>query len=110
MSGVRRHLTKPLPGSQTRAFWALALFAAVQIGDGVLTAVGVARFGSSAEANPLLVHSIHTLGPAPALAAAKLIAITGGGVLHVYSYHLVLALLTVGYVFATLIPWAFLLN
>jgi hypothetical protein len=110
MSGLRWHLTKPLPGSRTTALWALALFAAVQVADGVLTAAGVARYGSSAEANPLLVHSIELFGPGTALAGAKAIAIAGGSVLHVYSYHLVLALLTVGYVFATLIPWAFLLG
>src|SRR5262245_45289281 len=107
---VRRALSKPLPNSRTRALWALALFVAVQVADGVLTAVGVARFGSGVEANPLLVHSIETFGPGAALVGAKSVAILGGSILHVYSYNLVLAILTVGYVYVTLIPWAMLLT
>jgi hypothetical protein len=108
--GLRSSLSMRLPNSNTRAFWALALFVAVQIGDGVLTAVGIGRFGPSIEANPLLVHSIVTFGSAPALLTAKAVAIVAGGLLHAHSYHLVLALLTVAYVFATLIPWAILLG
>ncbi len=99
-----------LPNSNTRAFWALALFIAVQVADGVLTAVGIGRFGTTIEANPLLVRSMVTLGSAPALLLAKGVAIVAGTLLHVHSYHLVLALLTVAYVFATLIPWAILLG
>ena len=106
---AHRRLSKPLPNSRTNALWALGLFVAVQVADGILTAVGVARFGVSVEANPLLVHSIQTMGPSAALVAAKSVAIVGGAVLHLHSYHLVLALLTVGYVFATLLPWAMLL-
>jgi len=98
-----------LPGSSLPAITALALFVFVQVADGVLTAVGVSRFGPAVEANPLLVHSIQAYGAGSALVAAKAVAILGGGVLHAYSYYLVLAVLTVGYVFATLIPWAFLL-
>jgi hypothetical protein len=107
---ARLSLSKPLPNSRTNALWALGLFVAVQVADGVMTAVGVARFGLGVEANPLLVHSIHTMGTSAALVAAKSVAIVGGAVLHLYSYHLVLALLTVGYVFATLLPWAVLLG
>jgi hypothetical protein len=102
--------SRRLPNSNTRAFWALALFVAVQVADGVLTAVGIGRFGPSIEANPLLVHSIVTLGSTPALLMAKAVAILAGTLLHVHSYHLVLALLTVTYVFATLIPWVILLG
>jgi hypothetical protein len=102
--------SRRLPDTDTRAFLALALFIAVQVGDGVLTAVGIGRFGPSIEANPLLVHSILALGYAPALVLAKGVAIVAGTLLHVHSYHLVLALLTVAYVFATLIPWAILLG
>jgi hypothetical protein len=109
-AGLRSSLSRRLPNSNTRAFWALALFVAVQIADGVLTAVGIGRFGPSIEANPLLVHSMVTFGSAPALLMAKAVAIVAGGLLHAHSYHLVLALLTVAYVFATLIPWAILLG
>lgn len=108
--GFQAGLSRRLPNSNTRAFWALALFIAVQVADGVLTAVGVSRFGLDIEANPLLVRSMLLLGPAPALLGAKSVAILAGGLLHIYSYHLVLALLTVAYVFATLLPWTVLLN
>jgi hypothetical protein len=107
---ARLCLSKPLPNSRTNALWTLGLFIAVQVADGILTAVGVARFGLGVEANPLLVHSIETVGASTALVAAKSIAIVSGSVLHLYSYHLALVLLTVAYVFATLLPWAMLLG
>jgi hypothetical protein len=106
----RLRLTDRLPHSQTRALWALALFVAVQVADGVLTSLGIARFGVGVEANPLLIQSMSVFGCGPALAMAKAVAIAGGGVLHLYSYHLVLAVLTVGYVFATVLPWALILG
>ena len=104
------HFAKTLPNSKTRAIWALALFAAVQVADGVLTSLGVARFGIAVEANPLLVRSMIAFGSGSVLLAAKSIAILGGSVLHAYSYHLLLAVLTVSYVFATVLPWALLLG
>lgn len=108
--GALRHLAKTLPNSKTRAIWTLALFAAVQVADGVLTSLGIARFGMGVEANPLLVRSMVAFGSGSVLLAAKSIAILGGSVLHTYSYHLLLAVLTVGYVFATVLPWALLLG
>ena len=110
LGGAHSILEKKLPNSNTRAFWALALFVSVQIADGVLTQVGIGRFGTAIEANPILVRSILLLGSVPALCAAKSIAIVAGALLHTYSYHLVLAVLTVAYVFATVLPWALLLN
>jgi hypothetical protein len=109
-AGSRLGLSATLPNSDTRAYWALALFVAVQIADGVLTAVGIGRFGPTIEANPILVHSIQAFGSGPALLGAKSVAILAGSLLHAHSYHLVLTLLTVAYVFATLIPWAILLG
>jgi hypothetical protein len=109
MTAALPRLSKPLPNSKTNALWALALFIAVQIADGVLTLAGIARFGTGVEGNPVLVYSIQIFGSGVSLLCAKAVAIAGGSVLHVYSYHLVLAILTVGYVFATLIPWALLL-
>lgn len=105
-----RIFTQRLPDSNTHAFWALALFVSVQIADGILTAVGIGRFGAGIEANPILVRSMMAVGSTPALCAAKSIAIGAGTLLHAYSYHLVLAVLTVAYVFATILPWTLLLN
>ena len=108
--GALWHLAKTLPNSKTHAIWTLALFAAVQVADGVLTSLGIARFGMGVEANPLLVRSMVAFGSGSVLLAAKSIAILGGSVLHTYSYHLLLAVLTVGYVFATVLPWALILG
>ena len=44
------------------------------------------------------------------LVGAKIVAILGGSVLHVYGYDLVLAGLTAAYVFATVLPWSLLLG
>jgi len=99
-----------LPNSSTRAYWPLALFVAVQIADGVLTSTGVARYGTGVEANPLLVHSMISYGSWTTLVGAKIVAILGGSVLHVYGYDLVLAGLTAAYVFATVLPWSLLLG
>jgi len=105
---LRIHAT--LPNSRTHAYWALALFIAVQLADGILTSIGVARYGTGVEANPLLVHSMLSYGSWTTLVAAKIVAILGGSVLHVYAYDLVLATLTAGYVFATVLPWSLLLS
>ena len=99
-----------LPNSRTHACLAFALFVAVQIADGILTAIGVARYGAGVEANPLLVHSMLSYGSWTTLLAAKVVAILGGSLLHVYAYDLVLAGLTAGYVFATVLPWSLLLS
>jgi hypothetical protein len=103
-------LDATLPNSRTHACWALALFVAVQFADGVLTSIGVAQYGTGVEANPLLVHSMVTYGSWTTLVAAKCVAVLGGSVLHMYAYDLVLAVLTAGYVFATVLPWSLLLG
>jgi hypothetical protein len=103
-------LDATLPNTRTHACWTFALFVAVQLADGILTSIGVARFGTGVEANPLLVHSMAAYGSWTTLAAAKIVAVLGGSVLHVYAYDLVLASLTAGYVFATVLPWSLLLG
>lgn len=95
-----------LPGSRTRGVSSLALFGAVQIADAVLTSAGMARFGPAIEANPILLFYVCTFGVAGTLIVAKLVAIAGAALLHAYSYHLVLAILTVTYVFGAIVPWA----
>jgi hypothetical protein len=112
LMGLAGHLRlrETLPNSRTHAFWILALFAAVQLADGTLTALGISRYGIGVEANPLLVRSMLAFGSGGTLLLAKIVAILGGSVLHKYSYDLVLVLLTVGYVFATVLPWSLLLG
>jgi uncharacterized protein DUF5658 len=101
--------TLTLPGSATRGISAVALFAAVQMADGILTLTGVARFGLSVESNPILSLSIMAVGAGTALSIAKVAAVMLAIVLHGTRSHLVLALLTVFYVFVAVLPWTWLL-
>ena len=99
-------LTSTLPGSRTRALWLLALFAAIQLADGMMTTSGVARFGVDVEGNPLLRFYAASLGIGLALTAAKVFAVGCATVLYVRAQHLALSLLTLGYVMVALVPWA----
>ena len=98
-----------LPGSTTRGIAAVALFAAVQFADAILTAEGVARFGLGMESNPVIALSIGAVGAGTTLSIAKMIAVAGAVGLHSLRCHLVLALLTVFYVFVAVLPWTSLL-
>lgn len=107
---VRTSFTLTLPGSRCRAFWALALFVAVQLADGTQTYMGILRFGPGVEANPLLALCAGIFGTSAALFVAKGVAIIGGATLHVLSQHLILVALTVACVFGAIVPWAMVLS
>jgi hypothetical protein len=107
---VRSSFSLTLPGSQSRAFWSLLLFVAVQLADGALTYMGILRFGPAIEANPLLSFCAAVFGASSALVVAKTVAIIGGTTLHVFSQHFVLAALTVTCVFGAIVPWAMVLS
>lgn len=98
-----------LPGSSTRAILAFALFAAVQLSDGVLTHVGVGQFGITAEANPVIGMTMKMFGVTAALTGWKLFAVFAGAVLHCTECYLTLAILTLMSVVAATIPWAWIL-
>ena len=98
-----------LPGTQTRALWTLALFAAIQLADGALTAAGIAQFGPHIEGNPLIDLAAQSIGVGGAIVGAKVLAVFFGTVLYLQARHLALALLTVGYVVAAIVPWMFVL-
>ena len=98
-----------LPVSPARDPAPFALFAAVQIADACATAAGVAQFGPTIEANPVLHVFMATFGVTAALLMWKIVAIAGGVVLHVNARYLALAVLTVCYVFAAILPWAWVL-
>jgi hypothetical protein len=95
-----------LPGSETRALAIVALFVAIQAADFVLTLNGLSRFGIDMEANPLLAASIRMCGAGVTLLTAKMIAIGLATMLNAVRAHLALAILTVLYVFAALVPWS----
>jgi hypothetical protein len=81
------------------------LFVIAQVADGVLTYAAVQHFGVAAEANPLLVSWMLLIGPAPALAGAKLLAGACGFVLYVCGVHRVLLALTILYSIVAVGPW-----
>jgi hypothetical protein len=107
---MRVFLEQRLPVSRTHASAAFALFIAVQIADACSTAAGIAHFGASIEGNPLLLLCMSTFGVTTALIVWKGVAILAGGILHACSRHLALAALTVFYVFAAVLPWAWVLS
>jgi hypothetical protein len=104
-----RGSVETLPGSQTRVLWALALFAAIQLADGVMTTSGIAKYGASIEGNPLLRFVAASAGFGMTLLVAKLAAITFAALLQRQEMHLTLAVLTVAYVAAAILPWTFVL-
>lgn len=106
----RLSLSTPLSPAQERAAWVLILFAAIQVFDGVMTAAGAAQYGSSIEANPLLAFLFGVVGTAATLVGVKLFAIGCATLLHVLAKPRALAILTVVYVFAALLPWTFVLT
>lgn len=103
-------VTVTLPGSNTRGISALALFAAVQVADGILTLVGISRYGPAMEFNPMLSLSITALGPGTALSIMKVGAVALATILHGTRSHLALAILTVFYVFFAVLPWVWVLS
>lgn len=95
-----------LPRSRTRAIYLLALFAGVQLADGVATLAGVGRFGPSVEANPILASAIVIFGAVPTLLTAKLIGILLGAVIYARAQYLVMAILLLVYVLGAIDAWA----
>ncbi len=83
----------------------IVLFFLSQALDGALTYVGVSLLGRDVEGNPLLRWLMGAAGHGPALALAKLSAAGFGIVLHLASVHRAVALLTVLYVSAAVVPW-----
>jgi hypothetical protein len=98
--------------SQTASFGnaVIIAFFLAQALDGALTYVGVSTLGRSIEGNPLLFWLMGAAGHGPALALAKLSAAGFGIVLHLASVHRAVAVLTVLYVAAAVMPWLAVLS
>jgi hypothetical protein len=103
------YLNRPLTPASRFGDCALVLFLVAQVLDGGLTYLGVATFGRSVEANPLLNWLMHTVGDGPALAVAKLVAGGCGIALYLTAVHKIVALLTAFYLAAAILPWASIL-
>lgn len=84
---------------------AIILFFLAQALDGGLTYIGVTTLGRDLEGNPLLHWLMGTTGHVPALALAKLSAAGFGIILHLASVHRAVALLTLLYLSAAIVPW-----
>jgi hypothetical protein len=80
-------------------------FVLIQCLDGVFTYLGVRIWGPDIEANPLISSAIAAGGVVAGLGGAKLVAIGFGILLHLRRVHNIVALLTVIYLAAAILPW-----
>jgi hypothetical protein len=85
---------------------AVLVFVIVQCLDGVFTYLGWHIWGPSIEANPLVSSAMSIAGVGPGLAAAKLIAVSLGVLLHLRRVHFVVAALSALYIAVAILPWA----
>jgi len=87
---------------------AVIIFLIVQALDGALTYLGVHIWGPAIEANPIVSSAVSMAGVGTGLAGAKLVAVAFGIALHLRGVHHVIALLTVFYIAAAILPWTLL--
>lgn len=85
---------------------AVLTFLVVQALDGVLTYIGIARWGPGIEANPIVSSAVAYAGAGAGLTATKLVAAGCGILLHVRRVHTLVAFLTALYIAAAILPWA----
>lgn len=87
---------------------------AFQIMDGILTSIGVSRFGSDIEGNPLLRSLIELFGHIPVLTSIKIIAVFFVFILAVNSRYIpwitsALRAICYVYFFTAIVPWTYIL-
>ena len=97
-----------------RAFAFGSFLCLLQAADGWLTSVGMARFGTSMEGNPLLRALMEQLGHVPALTIVKLLAIVVVVLLTIQAKRKpwvgnAMGALSCIYVFLAIVPWTYLL-
>lgn len=83
----------------------ILLFLLAQGADGALTYFGVRTLGLGMEGNPLLLALMVTIGAAPTVFGAKVMAAMLGISLHLIGVHRIVAALTAFYVFGAVLPW-----
>lgn len=88
---------------------AVISFMLVQYLDGFYTYAGFSIWGLNIEANPLIRGAVGMVGPGTGLAAAKLVAIGFGMLLHLRGIHTAVAILTAVYLVLSIVPWTALL-
>ncbi len=80
-------------------------FLVVQVLDGVFTYLGVSLWGPAVEANPLISSAVMFAGLGTGVFGAKAIAIGLGIALHLRRVHNLVAMLTLVYLAAAILPW-----
>ena len=80
-------------------------FLLMQCLDAVFTYLGVAQWGQTIEANPLISLAMSSAGVVGALGIAKGVAIGFGMLLHLRRVHTLVALLTAIYFALAIVPW-----
>lgn len=88
---------------------AVVVFLLAQYLDGILTYLGVMRFGVGIEANPLLASLMVSLGSGGAIVTAKVTAGVLGMALHLGRVHHAVAALATLYIGAAVLPWTIIL-
>lgn len=88
--------------------------ASMQIFDGVLTSMGMTRFGTHAEGNPMMRFLIEQIGTHQALVAVKIMAVLLVVFLTVLAKRAkwikdLIGVLSCVYLFAAVLPWIYLL-
>lgn len=102
-------LEYPVSGRMLGHQLVFAAFLLTQILDGILTYVGVSIFGIAAEGNPILAYLMSSYGEAIALAGAKIVAALCGVALYALAVDRLLAMLTLVYIGAAVVPWTLVL-
>ena len=88
----------------------LGVFILTQVLDGALTYWGVSKFGLAVESNTWLVSLMESMGPGPALLAAKLLAVGCGVILFSTTSFRVLTVATGWCLGFAVVPWLVLLT
>ncbi len=77
--------------------------------DGVLTYIGVMRWGHGAEANPILLAMIGVFGLVPSLLFSRCVAMMAGMALYYAEAYIALFILNSLFWGLAVIPWVILL-
>jgi hypothetical protein len=89
---------------------AVTCFIVVQLIDWIATSQGLALFGTSVEANPLLRFLMERYDIITVLTTSKLFATMAGSFLHFLNRHSLVAALTLLYTLFAVVPWMSLLS
>jgi hypothetical protein len=102
------------PPSRALIYFAIFLVS-LQILDGMLTSIGMARFGIHSEGNPLLKNLMIRFSPDQALVAVKTLAVLMVVTLSVVANRMkwvrdIIGVLSCIYLFAAIIPWIYIIT